>query len=87
MSKRVGQSGDQASGWTLLPDVRGAQVHQPDPDRDGVTLCGRQLDPRAPVHPHNPGFDACESGIAVIDPARAGSVSRSLWKLRWRSPT
>jgi hypothetical protein len=68
-------SGDEASGWTLLPDVRGARVHRPDPDRDGVTLCGRPVDPMVPVHRDNPGFDPCEACAALADPVAAGDVA------------
>ncbi|GAB1639644.1 hypothetical protein [Krasilnikovia sp. MM14-A1259] len=39
------------AGWTLLPDVKGPRAHHTDPQRHGRALCGRRLDPGAPVHP------------------------------------
>jgi hypothetical protein len=39
---------DYVAGWAFLPDD-GPRMHRTDPARPGWALCGRQLDPNAPV--------------------------------------
>jgi hypothetical protein len=62
------------TGWTLLPDAGGPRVHRPDPDRPEYAMCGRALDPGAPVHLScPPSLDLCSACVLATDAARTAN--------------